>query len=43
MRLLRSRIVNLPCKLTDDEVRTAGIQLASVVQTIAAEVESQKN
>lgn len=40
---LRTQTRSLPCKLTDDEVRNAGGELAAVVQDIATEKERQKD
>lgn len=40
-KVLRTQTRSLPCKLTDDEVRNAGGELAAVVQDIAAEEERQ--
>lgn len=39
--IIRSFTQKLTCKLTDDEVRNAGTELAAVVQDIAAEKERQ--
>lgn len=42
-QVLRTQARSLPCKLSDDEVMMAGLDLAGVVQDIAAEEDRQKD